>query len=277
MRLARVLASLPLTREARRRAYLARLPEHLARWRGFEAAPGSFDGIEVEEVACAACPKLARRPARCTVPFGSRLRSCICASSELHLRVPPGARVLEIGCGESSFARAVIESSGGRWVGLDPRAGKAGKDSVRSVGGLVQRLPFQGASFDAVCGTQTLEHWEDPLAPHGKLGYASTLAEIWRVLRPGGWIYLDAPIHLHGASEFVRGDLAAIRAIFAHQPWQGLRFTSWRRLHEPLAAHRAPAHERERWPRIVGGDRKLLARLARQAAWILAIRAAKPG
>lgn len=232
----------------------------------------------LQEVSCTSCPKFSRTPKpRCSVPFGSPLRKCITASVEYHLRDVSGLRVLEVGCGESSHAKFVVEASGGTWIGLDPRAGKHGKDSVRSVGGVVQQMPFKDESFDVVCGVQTLEHWEEEGSRFAGLGYQSVLAEVWRVLKPGGWLYLDAPIHLHGAAEFIRGDIPSIEAIFREQAWQNLRMMSWRRLHAPLKPRLAPKSDRQGWPMSMPDSSETERnQLASQSAWVIAIRAEKP-
>lgn len=270
----RQMRELRPTKEGRRRAYLAHLAQRLDEdWNALELDPR----LALQDVPCTACPKLASFPARCTMPFGSRLRACICASTELHLRNVRDALVLEVGCGESSFARAVVEAAGGRWVGLDARPGKGGKRSVRSIAGRVQRLPFRSEGFDVVCGTQTIEHWTDPATPDSAADPTVFLEEIFRVLKPGGWIYFDAPIHLHGSIEFVRGDLAAIRRRFASHAWQNLRMLTWRRVHTPLAPHYAPDVEHARWQEFLpelGAEER--ATLAKRPAWILAIRAEKP-
>jgi SAM-dependent methyltransferase len=268
---------LPLTRAQRRRAYLERLPVALAtEWARFAPPEVDQDGVTLREVRCRDCPKFAAFPARCRVPFGSRLRSCITASTEAHLHDLRGQRVLEIGCGESSYPRRVLELGGNTWVGIDQRPGKAGKESVRSIAGRVPATPFVDAAFDVVLGVQTLEHWEDVFTP-GDCDYPRALQEIWRILRPGGWIYFDGPIHLHGSAPFVRGDLRAIRALFDTQPWTDVRMTAWRREHRPLRPHFAPREETARWREALGEtDDAELERLERTPAWILAIRATKP-
>lgn len=145
-----------------------------------------MQGVHLSEVHCAQCPKFSSFPARCSVPFGSRLRSCITASTEYHLRGVKGQRILELGCGESSFARSVIESEGGTWIGLDQRAGKMSKSSVRSIAARVPEIPFRDNSLDGIFGIQTIEHWED-IFTEGDLTYQAALDDILRALKPGGW------------------------------------------------------------------------------------------
>jgi SAM-dependent methyltransferase len=86
-------------------------------------------------------------------------------------------RVLDVGCGEQPYRPWL--PSGGDYVGIDvdERPG-----TVRISPG--ERWPLDDASFDAVLCTQVLEHDSDP---------DHTLAEIERVLRPGGRAVISVP------------------------------------------------------------------------------------
>jgi hypothetical protein len=93
-----------------------------------------------------------------------------------------------------------------------------------------------------VFGNQSFEHWEERL-PDGTASpsYAECLAEVWRVLRPGGSLYLDAPIHLHGHEMFVAGDVERIVALFAEELWTDVTIERWRYDHDPLPRYPTPA------------------------------------
>lgn len=262
--------------------------KQFGRWRYYlglkKSLARNWDGLKLQkndgllEVACQACPKYSSLTSRCTVPFGTPLRKCIHASGELHFRQMAGKLALEIGCGQESHTKTVIETVGGHWIGLDPRPGKEGRHSIRSVGGLGQQLPFRDECFDVVFGIQTIEHWGETASTYGRGDYhGEVLEEAWRVLKPGGWIYFDAPIHLHGTAEFIRGDMDSIRRLFQHQNWHNLQMMSWRHLYEPLRPRIAPPVDYDQWPRLMP-DSSLEEReqLRRKSAWVLAIRAEKP-
>ena len=87
-------------------------------------------------------------------------------------------RLLDVGCGNRPYEpllRNVAE-----YVGIDVNY-QTGRPTVS---GLAYALPFAADSFDTVFSTQTLEHVE---APH------LMMAEMARVLRPGGYLILTAP------------------------------------------------------------------------------------
>jgi demethylmenaquinone methyltransferase/2-methoxy-6-polyprenyl-1,4-benzoquinol methylase len=105
-------------------------------------------------------------------------------------RVPcgPGDRVLDVATGTGMVAREVYVRTGARVVGLDQsepmvregarRAGDAGLSArIAFVLGQGERLPFPDGAFGAVTFTYLLRYVDDP---------GATLAELARVLRPGG-------------------------------------------------------------------------------------------
>jgi demethylmenaquinone methyltransferase/2-methoxy-6-polyprenyl-1,4-benzoquinol methylase len=104
------------------------------------------------------------------------------------VRVPPGARVLDVATGTAGVAIQLARRTGAAVVGLDQSEPmlRTGAHAVERAGlasriGLVlaqgERLPFPDAAFDAVTFTYLLRYVDDP---------AATLAELARVLRPGG-------------------------------------------------------------------------------------------
>src|SRR5262249_42315800 len=103
-----------------------------------------------------------------------RLRSVWAA-----LALPPGRRVLDLGCGKGRFA-AHLRARGLEVVGLDLSAAMLtkGGDWPRVLGS-ARRLPLASASFDGLIAVEVLQHVHP-----GQLD--GVLAEARRVLRPGG-------------------------------------------------------------------------------------------
>jgi len=90
-------------------------------------------------------------------------------------------RVLDVGCGRKPYRRLVPAAE---YVGLEldtPELRGLGAADLYYSGG---RFPVPDASFDAVICSQVLEHIFQP---------AEFLAEIRRVLRPGGKLLLTTP------------------------------------------------------------------------------------
>ena len=88
---------------------------------------------------------------------------------------------LDLGCGTGLLAT----QAGGRWVGLDLSRGMLNVARERSlpVQALGDRLPFADASFGLVAAVTVLRILDAPVEP--------TLAELDRVLRPGGLALLS--------------------------------------------------------------------------------------
>ncbi len=80
-------------------------------------------------------------------------------------------RVIDIGCGYGRN-KALVESLGGTWVGVEPFEGGA-----HTVVASAEDLPFEDNTFDVAIMDAVLEH-----IPHVSLAFA----EVARVLKPGG-------------------------------------------------------------------------------------------
>jgi ubiquinone/menaquinone biosynthesis C-methylase UbiE len=101
-------------------------------------------------------------------------------------------RVLDVGTGEGQIARLAAGTGVEVVVGLDPtwaqlemaRSRAGGPAYVR---GAAATLPFPGGSFDAVVACLVFEHIQE---------YPEAIAEVGRVLRPGGrfLFFLNHPL-----------------------------------------------------------------------------------
>jgi SAM-dependent methyltransferase len=117
-------------------------------------------------------------------PFLGRIAADIAAAA------PDGARVLEVGCGPGHLTIRLARRHGLEVTGLDldpamiararanaDRLGDAAGRRPQFLVGDVASLALADGSFDLVVSTLSMHHWADP---------AAGLAEIGRVLRPGG-------------------------------------------------------------------------------------------
>jgi SAM-dependent methyltransferase len=105
------------------------------------------------------------------------------------MRLAPGARVLDAGCGTGVAARLASEAvrPAGMVVALDPAlemlriARRSGLAAI--VCGEAQALPFPDAAFDAVLASFVISHVPS---------YEAALAEMVRILKPGGTLGVTA-------------------------------------------------------------------------------------
>jgi len=91
---------------------------------------------------------------------------------------------LDVGCGRRPYERTFFAGAQ-RYIGTDYLSDRSRPDVVCSA----LDLPFAGEQFDTVVSTEVLEHVPDPLR---------ALREMRRVLRPGGFLVLSAPMHWPG-------------------------------------------------------------------------------
>ncbi|MFF7459249.1 methyltransferase domain-containing protein [Kitasatospora sp. NPDC008115] len=149
------------------------------------------------------------------------------------LAVAPGERALDIGSGTGSetLVLAAAAGPGGTATGLEPhpglralaerRAAEAGSPA-RFLDGDALALPLPDADLDAVRCERVLQHLTEP---------ARAVAEIARVLRPGGRVtLLDtdwATFVLHPASPAVGTALGTVAREAAATPDAGRRLAGW--------------------------------------------------
>lgn len=103
------------------------------------------------------------------------------------LALAPDERLLDVGCGTGVLLAAIPPATQGLHAGVDlvpamlaRAAAKLGSRSALAAADAM-RLPFRDQTFDVVVSTSSLHYWQDPDA---------ALAEIYRVLRPGGRLLL---------------------------------------------------------------------------------------
>lgn len=109
------------------------------------------------------------------------------ALSVLRDRVPTGERVLDLGCGIGFTTARLAQHY--ETYGIDAAPGhiwltRRRAPTARLTLGSAEHLPYPDAHFAAIVMLDVLEHLSHERA---------VLAEVARVLRPGGWLILSVP------------------------------------------------------------------------------------
>ena len=102
--------------------------------------------------------------------------------------IPSGSLVLDAGCGSGRIFRYEL-AAGCRVVGVDIGDEMRDNPNVQlRARGDIAALPFRDASFDALLASHVMEHLPEP---------QRALAEMARVLKPGGVVLLLTPNRFH--------------------------------------------------------------------------------
>jgi 2-polyprenyl-6-hydroxyphenyl methylase/3-demethylubiquinone-9 3-methyltransferase len=164
----------------------------------------------------------------------------------------PGAVLVDAGCGGGLLAPH-LTGKGYRHIGVDLRpAGlrTAAEHGVQAVCGDVTRLPLGDGTADVVAAGEILEHVPDVPA---------TVAELCRVLRPGGLVVLDT-INATRLSRFITvtaGEKLGVAPVGLHDP---ALFVPARRLVSEFARYGVPLRLRGVRPSVPGLVRWLVLR-----------------
>ena len=151
------------------------------------------------------------------------------------------AAVLDVGCGTGTLTRQIFDAlpadAPRRVCGVDAAEAmiavavkKAGdRPGLEFAAALAEELPYSGATFDRVLSTFFFHHLNFDLK-------VKSLAEIWRVLRPGGQaaiLDVDIPYSLFGKvcawsgywlfhqAEIAENIQGKLRAALDESPWRG--------------------------------------------------------
>ncbi len=250
-----------------------------ARLRRFWAPPYWQDAGGFRDIACAHCRKFNPASTQCSIRFGTPLRKCVVAAIEAHLNDLRGEEVLEIGFGSYALARNLVRRSGGRWTGIDPGQPVSAVARLGHGGyGHAAEIPFRDQQFDRVFAIQSLEHWGQKAAPRREPSdYIDCMNELLRVLKPGGRVYLDAPVHFHGHEMFIMGDTQRIRALFDPRKWDELVLERWRYHYQPLEPYPPSQKVLAEWDIEISSypDEQVAAARDSSSVWLLTCSARK--
>jgi hypothetical protein len=94
--------------------------------------------------------------------------------------------VIDVGCDDPKLSRSLFPSSAG-YIGFDPTFGSRSEPSLVA---MAEFMPFARESVDAVSFLTSLDHILD---------YHAAIDEAYRILKPGGVLYLATLIWTHDA------------------------------------------------------------------------------
>jgi len=177
-----------------------------------------------------------------------------CLKAGAPMRFEPGMYVLEVGCCESDWLyRACRAWPEVTYTGLDVNVitsaiAGGGVCCFLERGDAMRPQQFAPESFDAAVAISSIEHiglghYGDPIDPDGD---SKALANIWRWLKPGGWLYFDVPYdptkyYLAGEKQTecrVYDDVALMRRLVSpfmtfHQSGWSQQFRAYMDLRQP--------------------------------------------
>lgn len=138
--------------------------------------------------------------------------------------LPQGAKILDGGCGLGDWVLAITRQ-GFDVLGLDISRQTVAQlqerfPEARFASGDIRATGFQEAEFDAYYSWGVFEHFE--------AGPQDCLREAWRILKPGGLLFISVP--LDNLRQAVLGSLAKAR-----EPEPNLRFYQYRFTRAELA------------------------------------------
>ena len=115
------------------------------------------------------------------------------------------ARLLELGCGKAEFARRLLDRAPVASIAAlevdkvqhERNRASPAREGLEFHYGGAQAIPFDDASFDGVLMMKSLHHVPVELMDRA-------LAEVRRVLKPGGWLYVSEPVFAGDFNEILR-------------------------------------------------------------------------
>jgi ubiquinone/menaquinone biosynthesis C-methylase UbiE len=138
-------------------------------------------------------------------------------------------RLIELGCGAARLARALLaRHPGSELIGLEVDLRQHAKNladpqpGLRFVQAGAEAIPLPDASLDGALMLKSLHHVPMP-------GMATALAEVARVLVPGGWLYVSEPVYDGPLNEISRlfNDEGVVRAAAQRALDEALHNGSW--------------------------------------------------
>lgn len=136
---------------------------------------------------------------------GLALFSCALKANSEHMPVAAGSRLLDVGCNEANWVALAHDAwpeaivGGLDWRAKDWHSPDGGAWKMKGNG--LDPDIFEPESFDGIVSLSAVEHFglghyaQDPKDREGDM---RIIANCWRWLKPGGWLYFDVPYDPRG-------------------------------------------------------------------------------
>ena len=209
---------------------------------------------------------------------GTPIRRCSHAIVKKHLDKFKNSHVLEIGCGPlSEVDLNFCRENNIVYLGIDPERLPIPTllPSLKLLNGVIyvlfnyymkykscyKRNNFQSyikdtisskylanESFDLIYANNSIEHWHEEIqdVDQSLELYRKDISRCYSLLKPGGQLLVNAPIHVHGNKIFMHGEVDIIEQFFDWNDWGSVVFEHWREQYDDLMPY-APVHRKKAW------------------------------
>ncbi len=206
------------------------------------------------------------------------IRRCSQAIVKKHLCKFKDSHVLEIGCGPlSEIDVNFCRENNIVYVGIDPERlptpismpwfkllngmiyvlfnhfikykSHYKKNNFQSyIKGTVFSEHLSNESFDLIYANNSIEHWHEEVQDIDQSLelYRRDISRCYSLLRPGGHLLVNLPIHVHGNKIFMHGEVDIIERFFDGNDWGSVVFEHWREQHDDLMPY-APVQRKKAW------------------------------
>jgi 2-polyprenyl-3-methyl-5-hydroxy-6-metoxy-1,4-benzoquinol methylase len=151
-----------------------------------------------------------------------RLRRCIGEALWQRLQQPVPLQILEAGCGAGRFTEVLLATPAAAVTSTDlssavePNQANCPQSPRHRIAQCdINQLPFLPGQFDVVMCLGVIQHTRDP---------ERTIADLYRQVKPGGWLVIDH--YRHALSTYTKVTAALIRPVLRRlSPQQGVAAT----------------------------------------------------
>jgi len=230
----------------------------------------------------------------------SPIRRCATTIIKKHLNAFRNSHVLEIGCGPSSeLDLEFCTENNASYLGIDPnrlptptfpqtfgflddvinalleqymkhKVSYKRNEFQSYIRGTISSEKLVNECFDLIYANNSIEHWHEEIQDIDESLelYRRDISRCYSLLKPGGQLLINLPIHVHGNPIFMHGKVNIIEQFFDRNAWDSIIFEHWRERYDDLMPY-APGARKRVWVERFGYELKNI--------WLGNLVAKKPG